>query len=215
MRQRLERLTSEARAAVDAATARRAQRDLLRSQLSEREASLNLAREDHMLGQQSLRVLQAVSEAMRERMKTRLEEIATTVLRYVFDDSRYEVRIDVAVKHNLVHANVLVGHDGTFSKVDEGHGGGIADVLSYVFRTATLRAQEDSSQILVADEPFKFLNSQDATMRMAVLMKRLADAGLQQIIVSSKNDLADAPGRHFVFTRSDDGTVAEVSNVAE
>lgn len=185
-------------------------RDKVLEETQRRQREHALLLEEQSVAQRSLRVLQAAAEALRVRMKTKLEEIATKVLRYVFDDPRYEVRIDVDVKHNLVHARVLVGHDGVFAAVDEGHGGGVADVLAYVFRSATLRSRPDLAQILVCDEPFKFLNSQDAASRMAVLMNRLGESGVQQIVVSSKNDLAEAPGRHFVFSRTDDGVSVEV-----
>ena len=76
---------------------RRGARNAIQRVVEQKRSELALAIEEREVAQRSLRVLQAASEALRERMKTRLEAITTKVLRYVFDDPRYEVRIDVTV----------------------------------------------------------------------------------------------------------------------
>jgi len=187
-------------------------RNLLLQQAEQQRSDIGNIHEDMSLAQKSLRVLQAAAETLRGRMKTSLESIATKVLQYVFDNPTYEVRIDVEVKHNLVYASVMVSKDGILSQIEEGHGGGVSDVLAYVFRASVLRAQTGLAQILVFDEPLKFLNSQDAASRMGVLMNHLAAKGVQQIVISSKNDLADSKGRHFTFTRLVDDVIVKVED---
>jgi ABC-type ATPase involved in cell division len=87
-----------------------------------------------------------------------------------------------------------------------GHGGGVLDVLALVLRAAVLRST-DGRQVLVADEPMKFVNSPDALERMKRLLSELSRRGLQIILVSSRGDTADMDdARVFEFTPSEDGT---------
>jgi hypothetical protein len=149
---------------------------------------------------------------LRDKWRSRLEDLGTRALQYVFDDPRYRVLSHIEVKHNLPQLRNEVEHNGVAAPVLDGHGGGVRDVLSYVVRAAGILSRSDIDHVLVADEPFKFVNSPDAMKRLGHLMLELAEGGLQQIVVSSKGDLGSMVARHFVFSRSDDGTTIRVED---
>jgi hypothetical protein len=154
-------------------------------------------------------VLQTAAESLRERMKVELEHVATRVLRYVFQRD-YKVEFKVEVKHGQVCAECWVSEDGVASKAVGGHGGGVLDVLAYILRVTVLRSM-DGRKVLLADEPFKFVNSPDAMDRIRELAAEISKGGVQQVFVSSRDDMASVDGaKVFRFVPSKDGTKIEV-----
>jgi hypothetical protein len=185
---------------------REGERDAAKARLAEAETSLHAVIEMRDRAGNVHATLQVAADALREKMKVRLEDVATRALRFVFERD-YKVSFDVKTRHGQLTATCVVSEGGVSAAAMGGHGGGVLDVLALVLRAAVLRST-DGRQVLVCDEPLKFLNSPDALERMKRLLTELSKRDLQIILVSSRGDTRDMEGaRVFEFEPHSDGAV--------
>lgn len=147
--------------------------------------------------QKATEVVQAASEARREELRDRVEALVTRGLRAVFGRDDLEFFFKTAIHRDVFSTTPMVrsAFQGRTieTEIVEGHGGGIADVVSFVLRVIVLcLARPRAAPVLVLDETFRHV-SLEYLRGCATLMKELnRSAGIQFVLVTHKPELVDA-----------------------
>lgn len=166
------------------------------------------------LSTKAIEVLQAASETRRQELKDRVETLVTRGLRAVFNrsdlefyfkiDHRRDVMSVTPALRSMCRGKILE------TNIVEGHGGGVADVISFILRVIVLTLSRPKlAPLLILDEPFRHV-SLEYLKGCASLMKELSKtAGVQFIIVTHKPELLDAADITYRTTMKDGVTSFE------
>lgn len=133
--------------------------------------------------QKAVDVVQFVGQSVEQAVHDKIAKVVSSCLEAVFDNA-YEFRITFSRKRNRTEAELSFVRDGLEVDPMTASGGGAVDVAAFALRVACLTLQKDLEQILVLDEPFRFL-SKDYRPRVKVLLETLSkDLGIQFLIVT-------------------------------
>jgi ABC-type cobalamin/Fe3+-siderophores transport system ATPase subunit len=106
-------------------------------------------------------------------------------LEYIMDDP-YKFELDFVVKRNKTECDIYFVRDGKRIKPIDHSGGGAVDIASLASRIA-LWSLGGADNILIFDEPFKFV-SREYQFKVGELLKKLSDQLNLQILMASHNN---------------------------
>lgn len=156
--------------------------------LQKQVATLNsgLASTEHNMqnAEQALVITQEVARQTQSQIKLHIEDIITMALEYILDDP-YAFELDFVVKRNKTECDIYFVRDGKRIKPIDQSGGGAVDIASFASRIA-LWSLGDTDNVLVFDEPFKFV-SREYQLKVGELLKKLSDQLNLQILMVSHN----------------------------
>lgn len=131
--------------------------------------------------------VEQVSTQERHGIKERVEELITSCLHEVFDDS-YSVEFDYGMKRSRTSLEVyctIKCEDGLKVKRQiDGIGGGVADAISLPLKLMVLLNESRLDRVLIVDEPGKHL-SVNHVPRFAHFLQNISHKLGVQIIMSS------------------------------
>lgn len=159
--------------------------------------------------EESIIVLQKLSERQREMAKIRLEELATEALRYSMG-GEYSVIIDLENVRKRPQASLYICKKAYEDReeIDEedledplsDNGGGIVDVVSTAIELVVMQAQTPIIEgPLILDEPFKMLSEEYVPMMSDFLKKISKDFNRQIIMVTHDKYLAQSAKSKIVI----------------
>ena len=159
--------------------------------------------------EESIIVLQKLSERQREMAKIRLEELATEALRYSMG-GEYSVIIDLDNIRKRPQASLYICKKAYEDReeIDEedledplsDNGGGIVDVVSTAIELVVMQAQTPIIEgPLILDEPFKMLSEEYVPMMSDFLKKISKDFNRQIIMVTHDKYLAQSAKSKIVI----------------
>ena len=155
------------------------QTDTLHTTLSTIDSSMQYA-------EQALAITQEVARQTQSQIKLHIEDIISMALEYILDDP-YKFELDFVVKRNKTECDIYFVRDGKRIKPIDQSGGGAVDIASFASRIA-LWSLGDTDNVLVFDEPFKFV-SREYQLKVGELLKKLSDQlGLQILMVSHNSN---------------------------
>lgn len=163
------------------------------------------------LTEKAILVLQAATETRRQELKDRVESLVTRGLRAVFERSDFEFAFKVALKRDQFGIVPVLrskfGDRDLETPIVDGHGGGVADVISFILRVIVLSmARPRLAQILILDETFRHV-SPEYLRGVATLLRELSDsAGIQFVLITHKPELLDAADTVYSSKLSEDGS---------
>jgi DNA repair exonuclease SbcCD ATPase subunit len=175
----------------------RGQRDSVRASLEREEAAASAAKQKAELASKASEVVQAALEARRKALKDRVEDLVTRGLRAIFGRADLELVFQTTVRGGTVGIKPVLrskfrGKELEASIVD-GHGGGIADAVSFLLRVVVLSlARPRLAPFLALDEPFRHVAREHLPGCAALLRELNRSAGIQFLIVTHEADLLDA-----------------------
>lgn len=144
---------------------------------------LKEAQEQVLNLQQAVDVVQFVGQSVQQAVHDKIAKVVSSCMEAVFDDA-YEFVIRFERKRNRTEAELSFVRDGLEVDPMTASGGGAVDVAAFALRVACLTLQKDLEQILVLDEPFRFL-SKEYRPRIRVLLETLSeDLDIQFLIVT-------------------------------
>ena len=157
---------------------------------------------------EAVSLLTAAADAQRKEVKQRVEGIVDTAIRGVFG-KRMRFRLNEEFKRNQMNIEPQVGYRrrGKTEWVSMGNvGGGVADVVSFCLRVTTLALMKGVvPQVVIADEPFKWVSS-GYLPKVAEMLEELTKVtGIQMVIVSHEEEISDAADK-VIRIRMDNGT---------
>lgn len=138
--------------------------------------------------QKAVDVVQFVGQSVEQAVHDKIAKVVSSCLEAVFDNA-YEFRITFSRKRNRTEAELSFVRDGLEVDPMTASGGGAVDVAAFALRVACLTLQKDLEQVLICDEPCKFL-SRDLQPRLRTLIQQLSEKmGIQFIIVTHMQTL--------------------------
>ena len=163
---------------------------------------LKSSREELLVLQESLILLQRTSEKAREFGKERLEEITTSALQFVFGpDVRFEIELGESAGRPQAEFYLVTDQAGkeVRTKPMDSNGGGIVDIIALALRIAVLQIHHDPviNGPIILDEPGKHV-SEEYAERMATFLQQMSSHFKRQIImVTHQPYLAEIADRAF------------------
>jgi DNA repair exonuclease SbcCD ATPase subunit len=158
----------------------------LQKQVATFNSNLDTIDTDMQYAEQALAITQEVARQTQSQIKLHIEDIISMALEYILDDP-YKFELDFVVKRNKTECDIYFVRDGKRIKPIDQSGGGAVDIASFASRIA-LWSLGDTDNVLVFDEPFKFV-SREYQLKVGELLKKLSDQlGLQILMVSHNSN---------------------------
>jgi DNA repair exonuclease SbcCD ATPase subunit len=121
-----------------------------------------------------------------------IETLVTRCLNAVFPDNRYRFNLVFEQKRNQTEARIVLTDDeGNEYDPLLNNGGGVADVIAFALRLATLTLRvPQPAKVLILDEPFRCVSGEHRG-RLADLLELLAsELQFQIIMITHMKELA-------------------------
>jgi DNA repair exonuclease SbcCD ATPase subunit len=156
------------------------------------------------------KVFQYLIESKKEEVKRKIESLVTQGLQTIFERDDYRFTINMEVKRNVMTATPIVfskfqGEDFGVDPMD-GRGGGLCDVISFLLQIIVLLAFSSKfERILICDETFKHVSRQFLPNVAEFLTYLNEKTGIQMILVTHQNELADVAEKHFEVRLNSNG----------
>lgn len=132
---------------------------------------------------QAVEIVQLVAQSVEQAVHSKIANVVTRCLEAVFDDA-YHLVIEFTRKRNRTEAVIQFERNGMLVDPMSASGGGVVDVAAFALRVACLTLQKDLEQVLVLDEPFKFL-SKEYRPRVRQLLETLSqELGVQILMIT-------------------------------
>lgn len=150
--------------------------------------------------------LQKVAQETQSQLKFRIEDIVNMALETCFPNE-YEFKLDFNVMRGKTDCSLVFLSKRTGREIDpmNASGGGVVDVVCFALRTACYVLEQGIDNVIVLDEPMKFV-SQNLRSRVCEVIRNLSDRlGLQFIIVTHIDEFIDIADTIFEVKKGDDG----------
>ena len=143
-------------------------------------------------------IVQCVAQATQEKLRYHISKLVSLALEAVFDDP-YQLNLDFVLKRNRSEAELTFSRDdGDKVHPMSASGGGAVDVAAFALRVSLWNLERPRSRnVIVLDEPFRFLSS-DLQPKASEMLKQISSKlGIQFIVITHEEELLDCADRVF------------------
>jgi hypothetical protein len=142
-------------------------------------------------------IIRIVGLETQKTLQFHISDITSLALEAVFPNP-YELSVEFVQRRNKTECDLLFERDGMKVEPLEAAGVGAVDVASFALRIASWSMRQPRTRnVIVLDEPFKFL-SVDLQERASDMLKTIAQKlGVQFIIVTHEQVLAASANKTF------------------
>jgi len=155
-------------------------------------------------------IFQKASQMTQVQLSSQIEKIVSNALEAV--GFPYKFVVNFVSRRNSTETDLWFSRNGKLLSPLNSCGFGASDIASLALRVAYWKLDNDSNNILILDEPTKYLSLEKhelASMMISQLSKM--EGGLQFIIVTHSKSLAKYADKQFIVTKTDDiSTVTEI-----
>lgn len=169
-------------------TAKNAQYVAACERVKEDREALYAAEDELESATEARNVVQAVSHAVQEKVHERVAGLVTYCLRAIFGEGAYEFKLVFEQKRGRTECRPTFLRNGVEVHPLKGAGGGAADVASFALRLVVLKLSR-VRQLLILDEPFKWLSAEYQEKARTLLEELASDMGVQVIMVTHNEEL--------------------------
>lgn len=150
---------------------------------------LAVAEQTQGVVEEGVRVFQAAAAATQEKIHAAFTTVGTQALAAVFPDP-YELVLKFPVRRGKTEVQLVLKRGEMELDPLRSTGGGVIDLTAFALRLSALRISQPAiRQVLLLDEPFRFV-SRGYRVRVASLLRQLAqDHGVQIIMVTHHPEL--------------------------
>lgn len=149
-------------------------------------------------------VAQLVAQQTQQQVEERISSVVSLALSSVFADP-YEFKAVFVTRRKKTECDLFFVKNGMQVDPMNASGGGVLDVASFALKMV-MRTLKKSQNVLIADEPFKFV-SRDLQPKVSAMLETFKEElGFQFIIVSHIPEIIDKADKVFVV---EDGEVSE------
>lgn len=135
--------------------------------------------------QEAVDIVSQLAKEIQERTHKQIAAIVSRCLRGIFGPDAYEFQCRFEKKRNKTEVKFLLCRDGAEISPLDAVGGGVVDVVAFALRVASLRFRQKSlRQVLIVDEPFKFLSKEYRPRARRMIEDLSEELGIQFIIVT-------------------------------
>lgn len=135
--------------------------------------------------QEAQAILQTIAQTIQQKAHERISEVVSHCLRAVFGEEAYTFKINFERKRGRTEAQLRFVRGDLEVDPITASGGGQIDVAAFALRIACLILHRPRlSQVVVLDEPFKFV-SEDYQPNVRTMLEELSEKmGIQIIMVT-------------------------------
>lgn len=181
----------------------RGSKSILDSQLSEQSAKRDSLKRDLPNIEEAQALLQKVAQDTQSQLQYHLEDIVNTGLETCFPET-YNSHIDFILKRGKTECDIyLTDYQGNRVDPLQDNGGGLADIVAFSLRLACWTIGS-SDNVLVFDEPFKFLSADLKPLAGELLQTLSKKMNLQILCVSHDESLIDIADKTFKIVKGND-----------
>lgn len=149
-------------------------------------------------------LLQVTAQETQDGLKVHLEDIVQMALDTCFPDE-YTFCIDFELKRGSTVCEMYLEDDAGFKlNPMTASGGGVVDIISLALRLAVWTLSKPDN-LIVLDEPFKFLSANLRPLAGEILHKMSKKLGLQIIMVTHDEVLMEISDRIFTVKKNRKG----------
>ena len=142
--------------------------------------------------------LQSIAQGTQCQLKFHIEDIVNMALETCFP-GEYDFKLNFNIARGKTECELVFLSRRTQREVDpmNASGGGVVDVACFALRTACYVLEQGIDDVIVLDEPMKFV-SEDLRERVCEVIKTLSwKLGVQFIIVTHIQEFVDIADRVF------------------
>jgi DNA repair exonuclease SbcCD ATPase subunit len=170
-----------------------AQRDLLKEHIIKEKANLEKYEEDLKTGTKARAIVQTVAEQVQKKLEYHISNLVSMALASVWEDP-YKFSINFVQRRNKTECDLIFSKNGkeTDDIVNSG-GGGVCDIVSNIALPVALWSIKKSRNVMIWDEPTKFLHNPTYQEKASEMIKKLSEElRLQIIMVTDQQNLLNA-----------------------
>ena len=148
--------------------------------------------------------LQEIAQKTQSKLKLQIEDIVNLALETCFPNE-YEFKIEFNIMRGKTEAELVFLSKLTGAKIDpmNASGGGVVDLTSFALRIACYTLQNNPNNVIILDEPFRFI-SRDLQSKAGEILKSLSEKlGLQIIMVTHIPELVNVADKVFEVKKID------------
>jgi hypothetical protein len=159
-----------------------------------------LKRKQYLLERASW-VITKAAELTQASLQTEVETLVTDALQFVYDKD-FEFKLIFERKQNRLHIRPVIMEEGEEYDPEEERGGGVLDLVSFLFRIVLWSLQEEPSRpLFLMDEPMKNAGKGEMLDRIGYMFKKIShDLGIQLVIWTHEPQIAAIADRSFHVT---------------
>jgi chromosome segregation ATPase len=139
--------------------------------------------------------LQQIAQQTQNKIKIHIEDIVQLAIDTCFPD-RYIFLVEFEIKRGKTEAKlVFLDDDQEVSPMDDS-GGGVVDLAAFGLRIAAWTLSK-TDNVIILDEPFRFIDETLQPDAARLLREVSKTVGLQFIIITHRNEIADEADRAY------------------
>jgi len=165
------------------------------AQLAIDTATSNLSEvQDHLRHLENAKIIiREIGAECQEMAQRRIDNVVTKCLQAVFGTHAYRFRLNFETKRGQTEASaVLVDAYGNELSPTDAVGGGVLDIVAFGLRLGCLALMRPRpAQVLVLDEPFRFLSKQYRGNVRKLLTELSEELGIQIVMVTHIPEFMD------------------------
>ena len=148
--------------------------------------------------------IQKVAQDTQSKLKFHIEDIVNLALDTVFP-GEYLFKVEFVIMRGKTEANLVFIDRASGREIDPmiSNGGGALDLACFALRLACHTLEKECDDVIIADEPFKFM-SKDLRERGGQLLRELSKKlGLQIIMVTHIDEFIDIADKVIEVKKKD------------
>ena len=170
--------------------------DKLQGRIEERESVLNAKKVTHTTSLQSIvdaeeaqAFITRIAQDTQGQLKVHIEDIVSMAIATILDDP-YTFELDFVNRNNRIECDLWFNRNGSRIDPIDASGGGAVDIAAFACRIA-LWSLGTTDNVLVFDEPFRFVSREYQPLLGELLSKLSAQLNLQIIQVTHNPSLVE------------------------
>ena len=156
--------------------------------------------------EQAQAFLQKIAQDTQSQLKLKIEDIVNLALETCFPNE-YIFQLQFTISRGKTDAELVFLSQKTGRPIDpmNASGGGVVDLTAFALRIASYTLESGIDNVIILDEPFRFL-SRDLQERASEVLKTLSTKlGIQIIMVTHISEFIDVADKVFRVKKNDKG----------
>lgn len=149
-------------------------------------------------------VAQTVSVTLQSQVKDKIVSVVQTGLDATFPGNGFAM--DFVSRRDRTEVDMYVTDPGgNRQSILDGSGGGLKDIVSFLLRVSIWSMDRGTSDVILLDEPMKFMSAGHREEGASLLEVLSGDLGVQFLVVSHVQEIIDGADVVYKVTKNQDG----------
>ena len=171
---------------------KKGRREQLQQDLEQVENQVKVLGKHSLYCEEAQVIIQDVAQQTQAQLEYHISELVTLAMSAVFEDP-YELKVEFVLRRNRTECDIWFKRGENFINPMMASGGGAVDVAAFALRVALWSlARPKTNNILILDEPMRFLSKTLQPQASAVIKEISERLGIQIIYVTHSEDLVEA-----------------------